>query len=59
MRFVLAVLVVVGFGGLGIYFESEGRTGLYWLCIAAAAIAPWFLGMKNNLAPKDSDDSPE
>jgi hypothetical protein len=59
MRFVLAVLVVVGFGGLGIYFESEGRTGLYWLCIAAAAITPWFLGMNNGLTIKDSDDSAE
>jgi hypothetical protein len=51
------VLVVVAFGGLGIYFDLERRTGLYWLCIAAAAIAPWFLGMNNSLAPKDSDDS--
>jgi hypothetical protein len=56
MRFVLAVASVIGFGGLGIYFGLEGRMGLYWVCLAAAVIAPWFFGMTTG-RPRDTDDS--
>jgi hypothetical protein len=46
MRFALAVLIVVLFLGLGVHFAVQGQTALRWMCLAAAVITPWLLGME-------------
>jgi hypothetical protein len=56
MRFALAVLLVIFFGGLGVYARLHGREGLYWLCLAAAVISPYLCGMQIPGGPPSDGD---
>jgi hypothetical protein len=56
MRFVLAVLSVVIFGGVALYFKLHGRVGLYWFFLVVAVICPWLFGMQLGRTPANDDD---
>jgi hypothetical protein len=44
MRFVLAVVLVLGLLGLGLYLKLHGYGQWNWLCVALACLVPFVLG---------------